>query len=131
METTSFIALVNLDLDDQADILTFLREFKVPLPSIAVADERTGDLYIASEASLRSVHDPFSGDQVTIDRDIQAFIGHIDRADELFHTVFVDDEGNILVPETSTEIPCTLRPHTQHSAWTAAMLELTFQPENQ
>ena len=130
METeTSFIPIINLDLADSADILTFLKEYKVPLPTIAIVDTATGHLYLASNASLRSVHDPFSGDHVVIDPDIQAYIGHIDRSDDLFHTVFVNENGDLLVPETSSTLPCELRPQAR-SAWTSAMLDLTFQPES-
>jgi hypothetical protein len=128
-QTTSFIPLINLDLSDSADILTFLKEFKVPLPTLAITDVSTGRLYHASGASLRSVHDPFNGEHITIDPDIQSYIGHIDRSDALFHSVFVDDEGNLLVPETSRTLPCELR-HQLRSNWTSAMLDLTFQPES-
>ena len=130
METeTNFISIINLDLADSNDILTFLKEYKVPLPTLAIADMGTGRLYLASNASLRSVHDPFSGEHVTIGPDIQAYIGHIDRSDELFHTVFTDDDGNLLVPETSHTLPCELRPQALR-AWASAMLDLTFQPES-
>lgn len=125
---TDFLPLVTLDLADSADILTFLREYKVPLPTLAITDTATGRLYIASGASLRSVHDPFSGEHVVVDADIQAYIGHIDRSDELFHTVFMDSDGNLLVPSTSATLPCELRPQAR-SAWTSAMIDLTFQPE--
>jgi hypothetical protein len=129
MENFGFIPLVNLDLADSADILTFLKEYKVPLPTLAIVDTDTGHLYMTSGASVRSVHDPFSGEHVTIDQDIQAYIGHIDRSEDLFHTVFVDDDGNLLVPETSSTLPCELQPQAR-SAWTSAMLDLTFQPES-
>lgn len=126
---TSFIFIINLDLADSNDILTFLKEYKVPLPTLAIADVGTGNLYLASGASLRSVHNPFSGEHVTINPDIQAYIGHIDRSEELFHTVFVNEDGDLLVPETSSTLPCELRPQALR-AWTSAMLDLTFQPES-
>ncbi len=128
-QNPGFISLVNLDLADSADILTFLKEYKVPLPTIAIVDTATGHLYMTSDASVRSVHDPFSGEHVTIDPDIQAYIGHIDRSEELFHTVFVNEDGDLLVPETSHTLPCELRPQSLR-AWTSAMLDLTFQPES-
>jgi len=130
METeTSYLPLINLDLADSADILTFLKEYRVPLPTLTVADTTTGHLYIVSGASLQSVHDPFSGDHVVIDPDIQAYIGHIDRSEELFHTIFVNENGDLLVPETSSTLPCELRPQSLRT-WTSAMLDLTFQPES-
>jgi len=127
-QTTSFIPLVNLDLSDSADILTFLKEYKVPLPTLAITDVGTGNLYLASGAKLRSVHDPFSGEHVVVDSDIQSYIGHIDLSKELFHTIYLNEDGDLLVPETSRTLPCELRPQSLRP-WTSAMLDLTFQPE--
>lgn len=122
-----FLQIVNVDLNDKDDIVSFLREHKIPLPKIAICHRKR--LYLTSECSLQTVHDPFSGEHVKIDPDMQSFIGSIDKVDDLFHSVFLNNEGGLVVPETSCEMCCEVRPHTR-STWTSAVLDLTFQPEN-
>lgn len=108
----------------QDDILRLLRERKIPLDRVAVADKPSGALYVAENTTLSSVHDPYTGDQVRIDPDIQTYIGSVELAGDglCLHSVFVDESGAVC---TDTGTVCDLRPATLKS-WTGAMLELTF-----
>lgn len=116
--------LATVRLNRQADVLKLLRERKIPLERVAVADRSTGALYVAEDTSLSSVHDPYTGDHVSVDPDLQTFIGSVELAGDglCLHTVFVDDDGTVC---TETGAACTLRPATLRS-WTGAMVELTF-----
>ena len=116
------IAVVRLNR--QADILKLLRERKIPLDRIAVADKPSGALYVAENTTLSSVHDSFTGDQIQIDPDIQTYIGSVELAGDglCLHSVFVDESG-LLCTEIGTA--CDLRPISLKS-WTGAMVELTF-----
>ena len=108
----------------QADILRLLRERKIPLDRVAVADKPSGALYVAEDTTLHSIHDPYTGDQVHIDPDFQSYIGSVELAGDglCLHGVFVDESGAVC---TETGMVCGLRPATLKS-WTGAMLELTF-----
>lgn len=107
-----------------ADVLKLLREKKIPLDRIAVADKSSGKLYIAEDTSISAVHDPYTGDQIVIDAGFQTFIGSIELAtgDLCLHTVFVDNDGCIC---TEAGTSCTLVPCNLVS-WTSAMVDLTF-----
>lgn len=108
----------------QPDVLKLLRERKIPLDRVAVADKGSGALYVAENTTLSSVHDPYTGDHVTIDPDFQRFVGSVElsNGDLCMHGVFVDESGAVC---TDTGTVCDLRPATLKS-WTGAMLELTF-----
>jgi hypothetical protein len=108
----------------QADILRLLRERKIPLDRVAVADKPSGALYVAEDTTLHSIHDPYTGDQVHIDPDFQSYIGSVELAGDglCLHGVFVDESGAVC---TETGMVCGLRPATLKS-WTGAMVELTF-----
>ena len=116
--------LATVRLNRQADVLKLLRERKIPLERVAVADRTTGSLYVAEDTSLSSVHDPYTGDQVVIDPDFQTYIGSVELAGDglCLHTVYVDESGAVC---TETGTACSLRPATLRS-WTGAMVELTF-----
>ena len=111
-------------LNRQADVLKLLRERKIPLDRVAVADRGSGALYVAENTTLSSVHDPYTGDHVTVDPDFQTYIGSVELAGDglCLHGVFVDESGAVC---TETGMVCGLRPATLKS-WTGAMLELTF-----
>jgi len=108
----------------QADILRLLRERKIPLDRVVVADKPSGALYVAENTTLHSIHDPYTGDQVHIDPDFQTYIGSVELAGDglCLHGVFVDESGAVC---TDTGVVCGLRPATLKS-WTGAMVELTF-----
>lgn len=108
----------------QADILRLLRERKIPLDRVVVADKPSGALYVAENTTLHSIHDPYTGDQVRIDPDFQSYIGSVELAGDglCLHSVFVDESGAVC---TETGMVCGLRPATLKS-WTGAMVELTF-----
>jgi len=108
----------------QADILRLLRERKIPLDRVVVADKPSGALYVAENTTLHSIHDPYTGDQVHIDPDFQTYIGSVELAGGglCLHGVFVDESGAVC---TDTGVVCGLRPATLKS-WTGAMVELTF-----
>lgn len=108
----------------QADVLKLLRERKIPLDRVAVADKGSGSLYVAENTTLSSVHDPYTGDHITIDPDFQTYIGSVElsKGDLCMHGVFVDESGAVC---TDIGMVCDLRPATPKS-WTGAMLELTF-----
>ena len=116
--------LATVRLNRQAVELKLLRERKIPLERVAVADRTTGSLYVAEDTSLSSVHDPYTGDQVVIDPDFQTYIGSVELAGDglCLHTVYVDESGAVC---TETGTACSLRPATLRS-WTGAMVELTF-----
>ena len=116
--------LATVRLNRQAVVLKLLRERKIPLERVAVADRTTGSLYVAEDTSLSSVHDPYTGDQVVIDPDFQTYIGSVELAGDglCLHTVYVDESGAVC---TETGTACSLRPATLRS-WTGAMVELTF-----
>lgn len=116
--------LVSVRLGRQSDVLKLLRERKIPLERVAVADRSTGSLYVAEDTTLSSVHDPYTGDQVVIDPDFQTYIGSVELAGDglCLHTVYVDESGLVC---TETGAACTLRSATLRS-WTGAMVELTF-----
>ena len=108
----------------QAEILRLLRERKIPLDRVAVADKPSGALYVAENTTLHSIHDPYTGNQVHINPDIQTYIGSVELAGDglCLHSVFVDESGAVC---TETGMVCGLRPATLKS-WTGAMVELTF-----
>jgi hypothetical protein len=116
--------LVAVRLNRQADVLKLLRERKIPLERVAVADKASGSLYVAEDTTLSSVHDPYTGDHVVIDPDFQTYIGSVELAGDglCLHTVYVDESGAVC---TETGMACSLRPATLRS-WTGAMVELTF-----
>lgn len=116
--------LVSVRLNRQADVLKLLRERKIPLERVAVADRTTGSLYVAEDTTLSSVHDPYTGDHISVDPDFQTYIGSVELAGDglCLHTVYVDESGSVC---TETGTACTLRPATLRS-WTGAMVELTF-----
>ena len=116
--------LVPVRLGRQADVLKLLRERKIPLERVAVADKTSGALYVAEDTGLSSVHDPYTGDHISVDPDFQTYIGSVELAGDglCLHTVYVDDSGSIC---TGTGAACTLRPAILRS-WTGAMVELTF-----
>ena len=116
--------LATVRLNRQADVLKLLRERKIPLERVAVADKASGSLYVAEDTTLHSVHDPYTGGQVVIDPDFQTYIGSVELAGDglCLHTVYVDESGSVC---TGTGMSCTLRPATLRS-WTGAMVELTF-----
>ncbi len=116
--------LVTVRLNRQADVLKLLRERKIPLERVAVVDRASGALYVAEDTTLSSVHDPYTGDHISIDPEFQTYIGSVELAGDglCLHTVYVDDSGSIC---TGTGTVCTLRPATPRS-WTGAMVELTF-----
>jgi hypothetical protein len=111
-------------LNRQADILKLLRERKIPLDRVAVADFPSGALYLAENTTLSSVHDPYTGDQIQIDPDLQMYIGSVELAGDglCLHGVFVDESGSVC---TDTGMVCGLRA-ANLKPWTGAMLELTF-----
>lgn len=111
-------------LNRQTDVLKLLRERKIPLDRVAVVDKPSGALYVAENATLSSVHDPYTGDQVHIDPDFQTYIGSVELAGDglCLHSVFVDESGSVC---TETGSVCGLQA-TAIKAWTGAMLELTF-----
>jgi hypothetical protein len=116
--------MVPVKLTSQSDILKLLRERKIPLDQVAVADKGSGALYLAEDTTLSSVHDPYTGNQVKIDPDFQTYIGSVELAGDglCLHSVFVDESGSVC---TETGAVCDLRPVALKS-WTGAMLELTF-----
>jgi hypothetical protein len=116
--------LVTVRLNRQADVLKLLRERKIPLERVAVVDRASGALYVAEDTTLSSVHDPYTGDHVSIDPEFQTYIGSVELAGDglCLHTVYVDESGSVC---TGTGTVCTLRPATLRS-WTGAMVELTF-----
>lgn len=116
--------IVTIRTSRQADILKLLRERKIPLDRVAIADKGSGALYVAENTTLHSIHDPYTGDHVTVDPDFQHYVGSVELAGDglCLHSVFVDESGGVC---TDTGVVCDLRPVTLKS-WTGAMLELTF-----
>lgn len=116
--------LTTIRIGRAADVLKLLREKKIPLDRLAVADKASGKLYVAEDTSISAVHDPYTGEHVVIDPDFQTFIGSIELAtgDLCLHTVFVNDDGCIC---TEAGTACTLAPCNMVS-WTSAMVDLTF-----
>lgn len=124
-EAAPSLDIVEVKLSDQGSILELLKTRKVPLERVGIVDKRTGRLYVAENASIDSVHDPYTGDQIVIDPDIQPFIGQLEMAKEwlVLHNVFLDDKGVLC---TETGMACDIR-GTKLQPWTAAMMELTFE----
>ena len=116
--------LATIRIGKSANVLKLLREKKIPLDRLAVADKASGKLYVAEDTSISAVHDPYTGEHITIDAGFQTFIGSIELAqsDLCLHTVFVDNDGSIC---TEAGTACTLVPCNMVS-WTSAMVDLTF-----
>jgi hypothetical protein len=116
--------VVPVRLNRQADILRLLRERKIPLDRVAVADKPSGALYLAEDTTLHSIHDPYTGDQIQIDPEFQTYIGSVELAGDglCLHGVFVNESGTVC---TDTGVVCGLRAANLKS-WTGAMVELTF-----
>jgi len=93
-------------------------------PPFYIVNRSTRSLYrVGPDRFLSSVHDPYTGDQVKVDR-VQSYISSLDLVGWVFHTIFLDDE----------ELPCNdrgerynLRPKSL-SIWNNAMIGLIFQP---
>ena len=116
--------IVTIRTSRQSDILKLLRERKIPLDRVVVVDKPSGALYVAENATLSSVHDPYTGDHITVDPDFQHYVGSVELAGDglCLHSVFVDESGAVC---TDTGTVCDLRAANPKS-WTGAMLELTF-----
>ena len=117
------IDLATLRIFNKADVLKFLRKHKLPLDRIAVADSLSHYLYMAEGNELSLVLDPYTGDPVQVESDIQTFITDHERSSDFpLHTVFLDESGSVC---TDTGMACVTQP-VSPSSWTSAMLELTF-----
>lgn len=116
------IEIVPVRLSHKADIIKLVKKHKLPLDRIAIADKASGYLYIAEGSDLFAVHDPWSGDLVVVDHEIQTYIGPVENAALTFHTVFMDESGSVC---TETGMPCNTEP-VSLSSWTSAILEAIF-----
>jgi hypothetical protein len=126
-EAKPSLDVVEVKLSDQNSILEFLKARKIPLDRVCVKDKKTGRLYVAENASICSVHNPYTGDHIELDVDVQPFIGQLELAKDwlVLHSVFLDESGTLCM-ETGAE--CVVN-GTKLQAWTAAMMELTFEGE--
>ena len=117
--------LINdLRINNSKEITNFLKNRKIPLERVAVADRYTGLLYLAEGSEIQSVHDPYTGEHVRLHKGIQTYIGSLELANSglNLHSIFVNDSFEVC---TDTGAVCYLRP-ANNRAWTTAMLELTF-----
>ena len=123
-DSTPTLDTVPLNLSQPSSVSKFFRDRKIPLDRVAIVDTRDHTLYIAEDAELSAVHDPYTGDQVEVYEGIQNYIGDYKTlGSSTFHTVFLDPETDQVCDETG--LPCKLVPVNLRS-WTSALLELTF-----
>lgn len=124
MEQPPVIDIVPINLSQPSSVSKFFRDRKIPLDRVAIVDTRDHTLYVAEDAEIFAVHDPYTGDQVEVYEGIQNFIGDYGTyGNSTFHTVFLDLETGSICNETG--LACKLVPVTLRS-WTSALLELTF-----
>lgn len=91
-------------------------------PPFYIVNRSTRSLYrVGLDRFLSSVHDPYTGDQVKVDK-VQNYISSLDLVGSVFHTIFLDDED---LPCTETGVRYKLKPKPL-STWGNAILELTF-----
>jgi len=93
-------------------------------PPFYIVNRSTRSLYrVGMDRFLSSVHDPYTGDQVKVDK-VQNYISSLDLVGSVFHTIFLDDEN---LPCTETGVRYNLKPKSL-SIWNNAMIGLIFQP---
>jgi hypothetical protein len=108
-----------------SDLERIFRERKIPLERFCLTD-KAGTLYVAEGASISILVDPITYEPITVTSGFQNYVGSIDRADSLFHEVFLADggeDGSPIINANGSELvakPMTIR------AWTQALLAVTF-----
>ena len=112
-------SLVTIAITSDVEVKHTLAVFD---PPFYIVNRSTRSLYrVGPDRFLSSVHDPYTGDQVKVDK-VQNYISSLDLVGWVFHTIFLDDEE---LPCTDTGVRYKLKPKPL-SIWNNAMLELTF-----
>ena len=107
---------------NKREVKKFLTSKNLPLRREMIADRLTGNLYMAEGVELYAFHDPFTGDKIKVDIQMQEFIGSLSLKDQLFHSVFFNEDGDVCI---ATGTPCTVKTATVAS-WVPAMMDITF-----
>lgn len=109
-------------MNSKSDITEVLRKRKIPLDLFAIADSASGRLYTAEGTTLNSILDPLTLDPVVIDPDVQTYIGSVENRTQVFHTVFMNEDGK-LVDYGGSEF---IIEQQNSTTWLSAILDITF-----
>ena len=115
-------AVSTIPMSDPDRIKKVLKHYNAPF---YVVNKSTRSLYrVGTDKFLSSVHDPFTGLQVKLNRS-QTYVGSQDLVGSVFHNVFLDEEG---LPCNDMGTRYNLKPKSL-SIWNNAVIESIFQPE--
>jgi hypothetical protein len=121
------VKIYPVNLHNKKTIEAFLRELFPNLPEyLYLCDKKTGKLYSVVDFELHSVHNPYTGEHVSLDTEIelQGFAGprNVWQFQSL-HSVFTDDEGVSLTDRDGIRLearPCL------STTWSRAILKSVF-----